>query len=90
MLVALLGFVAAIGAGVGVAFALTQVFPTVQDSRQLREISGRPVLGSASLVLSPEMSSEVSRDRRNFLVVLGIFLLVNAGWLIVVKKQLLS
>jgi polysaccharide chain length determinant protein (PEP-CTERM system associated) len=90
MLVALLGFVAAIAAGVGVAFALTQVFPTVQDSRQLREISGRPVLGSASLVLSPEMSSEVSRDRRNFLLVCGVFLLVNAAWLIVVKKQLLS
>ena len=87
---AMLGVLAALGAGVGAAFAMTQVFPTVQDARQLREIAGRPVLGSVSMVLSPEMTVDVSRDRRNFLIACGLFLLVNMAWLLVVKKQWLS
>jgi len=90
MMVAMLGVLAALGAGVGAAFAMTQVFPTVQDARQLREIAGRPVLGSVSMVLSPEMTVDVSRDRRNFLIACGLFLLVNMAWLLVVKKQWLS
>lgn len=90
MMVAVLGVLAALGAGVGAAFAMTQVFPTVQDARQLREIAGRPVLGSVSMVLSPEMTVDVSRDRRNFLIACGLFLLVNMAWLLVVKKQWLS
>ncbi|MFY9458609.1 MAG: XrtA system polysaccharide chain length determinant [Aquabacterium commune] len=90
MMVAVLGVLAALGAGLGVAFAMTQVFPTVQDARQLREIGGRPVLGSVSMVLSPEMTVDVGRDRRNFLIACGLFLLVNMTWLLVVKQQWLS
>lgn len=89
MMVAVLGALAAIAAGFGVALALTQLMPTVQDARQLREIAGRPVLGSVSMVLSPEMTVEAGRDKRRFLWALGLLLVVNAGWLIVVKKNLL-
>lgn len=90
MMVAVLGVIAAIAAGFGAAFGLTQVFPTVQDARKLREITGRPMLGSVSMVVSPEMTLEVRREHRIFLGVCGVFLLVNLVWLVVVKQQLLS
>lgn len=90
MTVAILGVLASIGAGVGIAFALTQLLPTAQDTRQLREIAGRPVLGSVSMVLSPEMAADAARDRRNFLMICGLFLLVNVTWLLVVKHKLLT
>lgn len=87
MLVAVLGFVASIAAGFGVAFALTQVFPTVQDSRSLREIGGRPILGSASLVINPLTSEAVQKANRLFFGLAGLFLLVNFCWLMIVKQQ---
>ena len=90
MTVAIMGVLASVGAGIGLALALTQLLPTAQDARQLREIGGRPVLGSVSMVLSPEMATDVRRDRRNFLLVCGLFLLVNAVWLVVVKQKMLS
>ncbi len=90
MMVAVLGVLGAIAAGFGAAFAMTQITPTVQDARQLREVVGRPVLGSVSMVLSPAMVIEAGKDRRKFLFACGTFLLINAAWLLVVKKQLLS
>lgn len=90
MLVAMLGFLASIAAGFGVAFGLTQVFPTVQDSRSLREIGGRPILGSASLVINPLTSEAVQRANRLFFGLVGLFLLFNVCWLIVVRQQWLT
>lgn len=87
MLVAMLGFLASIAAGFGVAFGLTQVFPTVQDARSLREIGGRPILGSASLVINPLTSDAVQRAHRMFFGLVGLFLLFNVCWLIVVRQQ---
>lgn len=90
MLVAMLGFLASIAVGFGVAFGLTQVFPTVQDSRSLREIGGRPILGSASLVVNPLTSDAVQRANRLFFGLAGLFLLFNVCWLIVVSRQWLT
>lgn len=90
MMVAAFGVLLAIAAGFGATFGMTHVFPTLQDARQLRQVSGRPVLGSVSMVLSPEMSAEFGHNRRNFLIATGVLLLVNAIWLIVVKQQWLS
>lgn len=90
MMAATLGVLAAIAAGLGAAFAMTQIIPTVQDARQLREVVGRPVLGSVSLVISPAMVVHAHQGRRKFLIACGVFLLVNATWLLAVKKQLVS
>lgn len=90
MLVAFLGVVASIGAGLGLAFALTQLFPTIQDARSLKEISGRPVLGTASLIVSALSAEEVQRSHRMFGFMLGLFLLVNLAWLLVVRQNWLS
>lgn len=40
---------ASLGAGVGASFLLTRIRPTFVDSTSLREVTGLPVLGSASL-----------------------------------------
>lgn len=45
----------AVGAGLLVAFALAQIFPTVQEARTLRQVSNRPVLGAVSMLTSTEM-----------------------------------
>ncbi|TAK98052.1 MAG: chain length-determining protein, partial [Aquabacterium sp.] len=51
MLVALAAIAVALLGGAAATFGLSQVFPSVYDARQLKEISGRPVLGSVSLVI---------------------------------------
>ena len=57
----------AVGAGLFVAFALAQVFPTVADARALRQISSRPVLGGISMLVS----GPVLRRRRIFHAAFG-------------------
>ncbi|RZI86280.1 MAG: chain length-determining protein [Rubrivivax sp.] len=88
-LIAVMAVLAALGAGAATTFALTQVFPTVQDTRQLKEISGRPVLGSVSLVISPALSESRQRGHRLFGLNAAMFLVLNAAWLVVVARQLL-
>lgn len=87
MFVALLGFMASVAAGFGAAYGLTLIFPTVQDLRSLKEIGGRPILGSASLIVNPMASESVRQGNRLFATALGALLLVNVCWLIVVRQN---
>jgi hypothetical protein len=48
-------FAFAVGAGVFVAFAVAQIFPTVQETKVLRQLSSRPVLGTVSMLTSGPM-----------------------------------
>lgn len=41
-----------LGAGIFASFAVSQIFPTVQDGLALRTLCNRPVLGSVSLLVS--------------------------------------
>ena len=87
MLVALFGVMAAFGSGLALAFGLTQVFPTIHDARNLKEISGRPILGTASLIVSAQSAEDVRRGHRAFGLILGLLLLVNLVWLFVVRQN---
>lgn len=89
MLIATLSFLGAIAAGAAATFGLSQIFPTVGDTRQLREITGRPVLGSVSLVVSPAIHLQTRQSNRLFLSLTGVFLVVNVAWMLVVRQQLL-
>ncbi len=42
----------AVGAGLLAAFAVAQIFPTIADTRGLRQIANRPVLGSVTMLVS--------------------------------------
>lgn len=68
LLILPLVLLAAVGLGAVVSFGVSQVLPTVHDGRVLRELSGRPVLGSVSLVPSPAI---VRRARRRTLAFFG-------------------
>jgi len=71
----------ALGAGIFVSFAASQIVPTVQDGRVLRTISNRPVLGSVSLLVTDAV---VRRDRTvnaAFSSALAGLILVYGAWL---------
>jgi hypothetical protein len=74
--------VAALGAGIGLALLIAQLWPTFDSRRSLMRIADIPVFGSVDLVLSP-----VALRRERLLVVTyassgGILLLIYAGLLI--------
>lgn len=66
---ALVPLVLALAAGTGLfaAFAVAQVFQTVSDTRSLRQIGNRPVLGTVSMLISAPML----RRRRMFHAAFG-------------------
>jgi hypothetical protein len=60
--------VLALAAGIAASLVVSQVFPTLYDSRRLRELSGRPVLGTVTLLASPGV---VQKRRRSTLLFAG-------------------
>lgn len=78
MVLLLLSLVGAIAAGLGVAFAMSQLQPTVYGLRQLRTLTQRPVLGAVSLQVSPDL---VRGRRRNGFLFAGALsvLIVSYG-----------
>lgn len=62
-------------AGLALTFLVSQLRPAFSDSRQLREISGLPVLGTVSMLPTPERK----RRRRNGLLAFGSGLVAYAG-----------
>lgn len=64
-----------LGAGFALTFLISQLRPSFGDPRQLREISGLPVLGTVSMLPTPERR----RKRRNGLIAFGGGLAAYAG-----------
>ncbi|MBL8464766.1 MAG: chain length-determining protein [Thauera sp.] len=64
-----------LGAGFALTFLISQLRPAFSDARQLREITGLPVLGTVSML----STSERRRRRRNGLVAFGGGLVAYAG-----------
>lgn len=71
----------AVGAGLFAAFAIAQIFQTVSDTRSLRQIGNRPVLGTVSMLISGPML----RRRRMFHAAFGSgvagLLVVYGAWI---------
>jgi polysaccharide chain length determinant protein (PEP-CTERM system associated) len=67
---------AALGAGLGFAFLMSQVKTTFSDERNLKDATGIPVLGTVALVWNDEQKR---RSRRGFVaLMLSIFSLLSA------------
>lgn len=62
---------AALGAGMGASFLMTQIRPTFLDGRMLRESTGLPVLGTVSLLPDANLARRQRRGFVAFLVTLG-------------------
>ncbi|MCB1916025.1 MAG: chain length-determining protein [Rhodocyclaceae bacterium] len=60
--------VLALAAGLAFAFLLSQIRPTFQDARSLREFSGLPLLGTVSMVANEQRRS---RKRRGLMLFAG-------------------
>ncbi len=76
MTFALLG---ALAAGAAVAFVLSQIRPTFDDSRQLKEVTGLPVFGTVSMVYTDQIRRRRRLALASFAVaVMGLFLLYGA------------
>jgi len=73
-------FFGAIGAGFALAFVLTQIRPTFDDRRVLKDITGYPVLGSISAVDTHELRLKRMHALTGFAVA-GIALLMIYGGL---------
>ncbi|MCM5680323.1 chain length-determining protein [Schlegelella sp. S2-27] len=84
---AVLAVLAAVGCGIAAAFGLSQLSPSFDNERSLRELTGRPVLGTISMVLSTSMRVQERRAWLGFTGAFGLFLAANAAWLAWVAIQ---
>lgn len=51
----------AIASGIGIAFVVSQIFPTFHSQSSLREITGRPVLGTVAMIWTDQ---EIFKQKR--------------------------
>lgn len=80
-------FALAIAAGLVVSFALTQIFPTFHETKLLRQLTQRPVLGSVSM---QPTSSAIRQKRVSNLAFAGSvasLLLMYGAWITWVSVQ---
>jgi len=76
MLLLVLAFAATLGAGVFASFAASQVWPTFNDVRSIREAIGLPVLGAVSMIVG---EAQKRRERRGLIGFLsGAFALLGS------------
>ena len=84
---ALAGSLLALAAGVGAALLRDKLRPVVSTPKGLRELSGRPVLGSVTLLLGP-MGLRAQRAATLSLAAgVGSLMLAQLGWLAWVATQ---
>lgn len=73
----------AIGAGIALAFLLSQVRPAVYDQRTLQKLSGLPVFGSVSRIWTPELLLK-RRIQFGAFIGVGVVLLIAYGGVLLV------
>jgi hypothetical protein len=71
-----MALLAALLGGVGVAWLFSQMRPTVNDERRLRELSGLPVIGTVAMAWTELQKAR--RTRGLVGLVLSVFSLVSA------------
>ena len=81
--------IVALGAGGVIAFGLNQLKPVFYHRRVLARVTGIPVLGSVTLLMSPD---EISRKRRHKLVwvTANVALLVVGGMVVALEDPISS
>jgi polysaccharide chain length determinant protein (PEP-CTERM system associated) len=73
---------AAIGAGIAVAFVVSQVFPTFDSVRTLRDVTQRPVLGSLSLVAGEPVLRRARRLNVAFAGSVAGLIVIYGAWIV--------
>ncbi len=70
-----------VGAGLFASFAVSQVFPLVQDGRMLRQITSRPVLGSVTMLVSDSVARRQRVMNATFGGAFAGLVLIYGAWL---------
>jgi polysaccharide chain length determinant protein (PEP-CTERM system associated) len=78
---ALLAVLAAIAAGIAAALIKSRIHPVVSSTKALRELSGRPVLGTVSLLVSEPVRQSQRLSLMGLLGAIASLMLVQAAWL---------
>jgi len=63
-----------LGAGIGLAFLISQLRPVVHDAKALRQITGLPIFGSVSRIWTPEMLHKKRIEYGGFVFVFVLLL----------------
>lgn len=79
LLLLLVSLLAAIAAGLGMAFVMSQVRPVFFDGATLRQMTQLPLLGVVGLIPSEEQRRRESRSLKRFMAASIAFLLLYAG-----------
>jgi polysaccharide chain length determinant protein (PEP-CTERM system associated) len=83
-------FAGALAAGVAASFLMSQVRPSFHDTRTLRTVAGRPVLGAVSRLSSPQTARQAWRANVAFLATLAMLVVLYGAWLAWVARNLRS
>jgi polysaccharide chain length determinant protein (PEP-CTERM system associated) len=81
LVLALLAVLAAIAAGIVAAVVKSRISPVVSSTKALRELSGRPVLGTVSLLVSEQGRQDQRLSLMGLLGAIASLMLVQAAWL---------
>ena len=84
---AALAAVLAIAAGIGAAILRGRLRPVVGTAKALRELSGRPVLGSVSLLMNPQALRAQRASAMSLAAAAGGLMLVQLAWVAWVAVQ---
>lgn len=79
-----------LGAGVGLAFLIAQLWPTFNSRRSLLQIADIPVFGSVGLILSPAARWRARLQTTVYASLVGMLLLTYVGLIVVQKLNLLA
>lgn len=77
---ALLSIVASLIAGAGAALFADSLAPSFEETKSLAEVSGRPVIGTVSRLVTPQSQRDRQARHRRFGAALGSMLLLQVIW----------
>lgn len=80
MHLALMSVVASLIAGAGIALFVDSLRPAFDEAKSLEQISGRPVIGTVSMLITPQGERERHVRHLRFGAALGSLLLLQAVW----------
>ena len=72
----------AIGAGLGIAFLMSQVRPVFFDGAALRQLTSLPLLGVVGLISNDELRRRESRSLKRFMMAFFAFVLLYVGCMV--------
>lgn len=75
----------ALASGIGIAFVISQIRPTFHDQNSLRELTGRPILGSVAMIWTDQ---EITRHKREIYAISFSLLFLLALYGILMAKAI--